>query len=127
MAEMDSCQGEPDLFDLEIIPYQFNSEGNLPVSLFREIEADLCNKLLHSSSPEDDQTDGPLEFIQKIVDNVREEFEDFLEDGDKKIFLRILTKIFSILLCVKADNTEKIIKIVKFTISVVLKTWSGQN
>ena len=106
MAEMDSCQGEPDLFDLEIIPYQFNSERNLPISLFREIEADLCNKLLHSSSPEDDQTDGPLEFIQKIVDNVREEFEDFLEDGDKKIFLRILIK-FSAFCCVLKQTTPK--------------------
>ena len=51
IAEMDSSQGEPDLFDLEIIPYQFNSEGNLPISLFQEIEADLCNKLVHNSSP----------------------------------------------------------------------------
>ena len=62
-----------------------------------------------------------------MVDNVLEELEDSLEDRDKKIFLRILTKIFSIPLCVKADNTEKIIKIVKSTISIVLKTWSGQN
>ena len=79
---------------------------------------------MHGGSPEDDQTDGPLEFIQNIVDNVRSEFEEFLEDGDKKKFLRILSKIFTILLSVKADSSEKIIKIVKFSISTVLKTWS---
>ena len=79
---------------------------------------------MHGGSPEDDQTDGPLEFIQNIVDNVRSEFEEFLEDGDKKKFLRILSKIFTILLSVKADGSEKIIKIVKFSISTVLKTWS---
>ena len=99
----------------------------MPISLFQEIEADLCDRLMHSSSPEDDQTDGPLEFIQNIVENVRSDFDNFIEDGDRKTFLKILTKIFAILLSVKADSTEKIIKIVKFSISKVLKTWSEQS
>ena len=99
----------------------------LPISLFQETEADLCDRLMHSSSPEDDQTDGLLEFMQNIVENVRSDFDNFIEDGDRKIFLKILTKIFAILLSVKADSTEKIIKIVKFSISKVLKTWSEQS
>ena len=82
---------------------------------------------MHSSSPEDDQTDGPLEFIQNIVENVRSDFDNFIEDGDRKIFLKILTKIFAILLSVKADSTEKIIKILKFSISTVPKRWSEQS
>lgn len=36
------------------------------------------------------------------------------------MFLRSLTKIFTILLSVKADNTEKIKQIVKFAINAVL-------
>ena len=89
---------------------------------------DLCHKLSHVSSGEEtDQTDGPLDFIQNIVDNVCGEFEGFLEDGDKKIFLRILTKILAILLTIKADNSEKIINIVKYAISTVLRTLSGKN
>ena len=99
----------------------------MPISLFQEIEADLCDRLMHSSSPEDDQTDGPLEFIQNIVENVRSDFDNFIEDGDRKIFLKILTKIFAILLSVKADSTEKIIKILKFSISTVPKRWSEQS
>ena len=99
----------------------------MPISLFQEIEADLCDRLMHSSSPEDDQTDGPLEFIQNTVENVRSDFDNFIEDGDRKIFLKILTKIFAILLSVKADSTEKIIKIVKFSISTVPKRWSEQS
>ena len=82
---------------------------------------------MHGSSPEEDQTDGALEFIQNIVDNVSSEFEGFLEDGNKKNFLRILSKIFTVLLSVKADSSEKIIKIVKLSISTVLKIWSEQN
>ena len=99
----------------------------MSISLFKEIEDDLCDRLTHSSIPEDDQTDGPLDFTQNIVDNVRAEFEQFVEDSDKKIFLRILSKIFTILFSVKADNSEKIIRIVTFSTSTVLKTWSGQN
>ena len=74
---------------------------------------------MHSSSPKNNQTNGPLEFIQIIVDKVKEELEGLV--------LKILSKIFLILLSLKADNTEKIIKIVRFAISTVLKIWSGQN
>ena len=114
-------------FDLEIDKFEVKQKEHLSISLFKEIEADLCDRLMHSSIPEDDQTDGPLDFTQNIVDNVRDEFEQFVEDGDKKIFLRILSKIFMILLSVRADNSEKIIRIIRFSISTVLKTWSGQN
>ena len=115
------------LFEIEIYTFGENNNEKLPISLFQEIEADLCDRLLHSNESENDQTDGPLEFIENIVENVKSEFDSFIEREDKKIFLKILTKIFAILLSVKADSTEKIIKIVKFSISTVLKTWSEQN
>ena len=123
---MEFSQSEPDLFETESNNNVLTAE-NLPIYLFQEIEADLCDKLLHSSSPENDQTDGAIDFIQGIVDKVKEEFEGLVQDEDRKTFLKILSKIFTILLSVKADNTEKIIKIVKFALSTVLKIWSGQN
>ena len=126
MAEMEFSQSEPDLFEIETNNNVLTAE-NLPIYLFQEIEADLCDKLLHSSDPENDQTDGPLEFIQTIVDKIKEESEGLVQDEDRKTFLKILTKIFTILLSVKPDNTEKIIKIVRFALSTVLKIWSGQN
>ena len=117
-----------DLFEIEIDTFNGNESEKLPISFFQEIEADLCDRLMHSSSsPEDDQTDGPLEFIRNIVENVRYEFNNFIEDGDRKIFLKILTKTFAILLSVKADSKEKIIKIVKLSNSTGLKTWSEQS
>ena len=122
-------ENSDDLFEIETSIFNNNEREQLSISLFEEIEADLCNRLMHGheSSSEDDQTDRPLDFIQNIVDNVRTEFEEFVEDGDKKKFLRILSKIFTILLSVKADSSEKIIKIVKFSISTVQKTWSKQS
>ena len=123
-----ASQNEDDLFEIEIDIFDKNNESEkLTILFFQEIEADLCDRLMHRSSPKDDQTDGPLEFIQNIVDKVRSEFEGFIEDGDKKKFLRILSKIFTILLSVKAYSSEKIIKTVKLSISTVLKTWTEQS
>ena len=65
--------------------------------------------------------------IRNIVDNVRSEIENFVENEDLKKFLYVLTKIFTLLLNVKVDNTEKIIKIVKLAISWILKKWSELN
>lgn len=128
MSKM-AIENSDDLFEIEIGIFNNNVGEQLPISLFQEIEADLYDKLMHGyeSSPEDDQTDGSLEFIQNIVDKFRSEFEEFLEDGDKKKFLRILSKIFTILLSVKADSSAKTIKTVKFSISTVLKTWSEHS
>ena len=116
-----------DLFELEIL--NNNEIEQVLISLLHEIEADLCDKLLHTDGDnlENDQTDGAIEFIQNIVENVKSEFEGLLEDENKKNFLRIISKIFTILLSIKADSSETIIKIVKLSISTVLKIWSEQN
>ena len=119
-------ENEKDLFEIEF--YDGDIKNELPISLFEEIEAELCDRLLHSSSlEEDDQTDGAIEFIKNTVDKVKEDFEGLIEDGNKKKNLNTLTKVFTILLSVKADNAEKIIKIVKLTVSTVLKLCSEQN
>ena len=102
---------EENLFELDFT--KTNKTGQLPISLFQEIEAELCDHFLHGGSPEDEETDGAAEFIKHIVDTVRAEIENLIENADQKKFLNILTKIFTILLSVKADNSKKIIKIVK--------------
>ena len=104
-----------------------NIEKELPISLFEEIEAKLCDRLLHKGSPKEDETDAAIEFIKNIVDTVKAEFDGLLEDGNQKKILNALTKVFTILLSVKTDNAEKIIKIVKLSVSAVLKIWSEQN
>ena len=115
-----------DLFEIEIL--NDNVEEQLPISLFQEIEADLCDRLLHRSSLEDDQTNGALEFIENIVNKIRSDLKDLLKTKTKKKKnLNILTKIFTILLSVKADSSEKIIKIVRLSISTVLKIWSERS
>ena len=103
----------------------FNENEKLPIEIFQEIESELRYVLDDSES--DDETDGPIQFIQNIVETVKREFDSVLEDGERKTFLHILTRIFATLLSVKADNIEKIVKLIKLSISTVLKTWSEQN
>ena len=60
-----ALENSEDLFEIEIGSFTNNNRDQLPISLFQEIEADLWDRLLHThgGSPEDDQTDGVLEFI----------------------------------------------------------------
>ena len=87
---------------------------------------DGTNLVIDKSSPEE-ETDGAIELIKNIVDNVRSDIENLVENNNLKKFLHILTKIFTLLLNVKVDNSNKIIKIVKLAISSILRKWSEQN
>ena len=123
------------LFDTEIenqnmFEIELEQNEKLPIELLQELETELLDSLLHKDSNNDlsdDETDGPIDFIRQIVDNVREEFDGVVEEGDRKTFLHLLTKILAVVLSVKADSIEKIIRIVKLTVSKVVKTWSERN
>lgn len=105
-----------------------NNNETLLITLFQETETELFDRLWHNdSNNSDDETDSHIEFIQNIVHTIKEDFEGVNEEGERKIFLNILTKLFATLCSVKANNLEKIIKIVMLSISVVIKTWSERN
>ena len=113
------------LFDIKFTELK-EENSKLPTYLFEEIESELTNIIIDESSPEE-ETDGAFELIRNIVDNVRSEIENFVENEDLKKFLYVLTKVFTLLLNIKVDNTEKIINIVKLAISSILKKWSEPN
>ena len=96
-------------------------QSMLLVSLFQEIEQEL-SLMLFNNKNEVDSTDGSLDFIENLVNTIQVEFDGILsENNKKKIFIKSLTKIFTILLSVKADSTEKIKQIVKLAINMVFK------
>ena len=113
------------LFDIEFTELK-TENSKLPTYLFEVIKSELTNIIIDESSPEE-ETDGAFELIRNIVDNVRSEIENFVENEDLKKFLYVLTKVFTLLLNIKVDNTEKIINIVKLAISSILKKWSELN
>ena len=101
-----------------------NNNDKLPIALFQFINAELCDVVLHNEGSEsDDETDGPIQFIQNIVENVKRDFEGVV-DEERKTFLHVLTKIFAALLSVKGDNIEKIINLIKISLSSLIKSWS---
>ena len=73
---------------------------------------------------EGDETDGAIDFIKEIVENIKLEIDSLVQNKKKKTFLNTLSKIITILLSVKVDTPEKIIKIVKLIVSTALKKWS---
>ena len=105
----------------------FNENNNekLPIEIFQEFESDL--RYLLDDSDSDDETDRPEQFTQNIVETVKKDFDGVLEDGERKTFLHILTRIFATLLSVKTDNIGKVVKLIKLSISTVIKTWPEQN
>ena len=103
-----------------------NNNEKLPLALFQDIEIELREMLFleDEDSESGDETDGPVQFIKNIVERVKKDFDEIVVDEDKKTFLSILTKIFATLLSVNADNIEKIISLIKISLSTVVKTWS---
>ena len=117
------------MFEIELDQNENNNE-KLPTELFQELETELLESLSHKENNNDlsdHETDGPVDFIRQIVDNIREEFDGVVEKGDRKTFLHLLTKILATVLSVKAGSIEKIISLVKLTVSKVVKTWSKRN
>ena len=110
------------LFDFEE-DIEYPKKEKLSVFLFQELEAELFDKILHTD--EDlDQTDRVIDLTLHIVEKIKEEFEKFLQsDTEKKAILRTLTKIFTILLSVKAETPEKILNIGRVVITALLKQW----
>ena len=110
---------EENLFEAEIK----EQEELLPIALFQEIEAKICDHILHTA--EGDETDGAIDFIKEIVENIKLETESLVENNNQKTFLNTLGKIITILLSVKVDTPEKIIKVFKLIVKTALK--KGQN
>ena len=124
MASYTDLFKDEGFFEIEMNENNNNIE-KLPIELFREIEVKLLDSLVNTDS--DDETDGPINFIKQVVESVREEFDSVVEEEDKKTFIHLLSKILATLPSVKADSIENIIKLVKLTVSTIIRKWSEPN
>ena len=118
-----------DEFEVSMTNENENNNQKLPFALFQDIEIELHEMLFleNEDSESGDEIDGPIQFIKNIIEKVKKGFDNVVVDKEKKIFLSILTKIFATLLTVKVDNIEKIINLIKISLSTVIKSWSEQN
>ena len=111
---------------IEIETEEFETENSkLPIYLFEELESELTNMIIVEGSQE--ETDGAFDVIRNILDKVKIDFEKLNLNGDLKKFLHTISKIFTPLLNIKVDTSDKILKIVKLANALILKKWSEQN
>lgn len=81
-----------------------------------------------SDSGNTDSTAGTFYFLTKLSDQFQSEFEEVLDSNcNKKRFLRVLSKIFALLLNTKIKTVEKIKNIYKIAMETTVKIWSEQN
>ena len=100
------------------------SEEQLPTYLFEDIEEELTKILLSDTGLE--ETDGAFDVIRNIVSQVQHEISKRGAGESLKNFLNTLTKIFTLLLNIKVDTGDKIVKIVNLLNSLIAKK-NGQN
>ena len=104
------------------------SEGTdeqLPTYLFEDVEEELTKILLSDTDLE--ETDGAFDVVRNIVGQVQHEISKRGASGNLKNFLNTLTKVFTLLLNIKVDTGDKIVKIVNLLNSLIAKKWSEQN
>ena len=95
--------------------------------IFEEITIELKVYLSRKCNNED-STDGIFDPLSSISDLVQEEFNELISgDNDKKHFLRVLSRIFTLLLNTKVDPAEKIKRILKIAIETTLKILQEQK
>ena len=112
----------------DLIKIEFDKQKEqLPTYLFEEVEEELTKILILDAGNSEEETDGAFELIRNIVDKIRHDIEKAGLSGDLKKFLHTLTKIFTLLLNIKVNTGDKIIKIVKLLNSLIAKKWSERN
>ena len=108
---------------IEIETDEFETENSkLPTYIFEELESELTNIIIVEGSQE--ETDGAFDVIRNILEKVKIDFEKLPINGDLKKFLHTISKIFTLLLNIKVDSSNKILKIVKLANALILKKWS---
>ena len=118
MTRVEKMEEELIVLEEEVLKTQ------LPTFVFEEAEEELTKLFILDGGEE---IDGALNLVAHIVDKVRRQIEkkDFGES--LRQFLTTLTKIFTLLLNIKVDTAEKIVKIVELLNWLIAKKWLEQK
>ena len=84
---------------------------------FQEVEKELKEFLLEQQV-EGDSKDEAFEFVDNLTNRIQEEFDEIIgQDTDEKSFIKLLIRIFALLLNTKVDSVNKIKRIIKIAIN----------
>lgn len=74
-----------------------------------------------------DDTDGPIDLLNEVVQKVKTDFECVLEDPNKKNIFMVLIKIIARLLSANIKNFNQITNIIRISLSKIVKLWSEEK
>ena len=80
--------------------------GVNPTLIFEEINKKLEEHLLEKSI-DTDSTDGVFDFLETLSNQVRENFDELIEDANKKRFIRALTRFLRYYSTLKSTQQTK--------------------
>ena len=96
----------------------------LPTFVLEEAEEELTKLFILDGG---EGIDGALDLVANIVDKIMRQIEKENFGESLKQFLITLAKIFTLLLNIKVDTAEKIVKIVQLLNSLIAKKWLEQK
>ena len=90
------------------------------------------NKIISKNS-EGDQTDGSIDTVKELAEKLFEEIKGNIENtsrenrNKKTKFIKVLIRIFSLLLKANLTSAKKINKVIKQSVKLFLSIWRGQE
>ena len=104
-----------------------NADHEAQVALLAKITNEI-KPLIREENGKIDATDSAFDVLSDLAESLQKDFEELIEaDSDKKIFMKVLSKIFELLLNANVNTIAKSKRTPKIAIETTLKLWQGEG
>lgn len=104
-----------------------NADHEAQVALLAKITNEI-KPLIREENGKSDATDSAIDVLSDLAESLQKDFEELIEaDSDKKIFMKVLSKIFELLLNANVNTIAKSKRTLKIAIETTLKLWQGEG
>ena len=104
-----------------------NADHEAQVALLAKITNEI-KPLIREENGKSDATDSATDVLSDLAESLQKDFEELIEaDSDKKIFMKVLSKIFELLLNANVNTIAKSKRTLKIAIETTLKLWQGEG
>ena len=104
-----------------------NADHEAQVALLAKITNEI-KPLIREENGKIDATDSAFDVLSDLAESLQKDFEELIEaDSDKKIFMKVLSKIFELLLNANVNTIAKSKRTLKIAIETTLKLWQGEG
>ena len=102
-----------------------NADHEAQVALLAKITNEI-KQLIREENGKSDTTDSAFDVLSEVAESLQEDFEELIEaDSNKKIFMKVLSKIIELLLNANVNTIDKSKRTLKIAIEITLKLWQG--